>query len=78
MEYRIFIRYNVQDSDDSVGWFELYLDENLSRKGDKWWCQDVTDYWDWNTRCYYFRDQETADKFKFIYKMTKGKVTDER
>tara|TARA_B110001454_G_scaffold218226_1_gene245654 strand:- start:959 stop:1192 length:234 start_codon:yes stop_codon:yes gene_type:complete len=72
MEYRIFIHYNTQDMTDSVEWFEKYLKENLSNKGAKWWCQDVTDYWDYNTRCYYFRNQADADKFRFVYKMTRN------
>ena len=75
--FRIFIHYSTENMTNSVDWFEKYLDENLSRKGDKWWCQDVTDYWDNNTRCYYFRTKKVAEKFRFVYKMSRNeKITE--
>ena len=50
MKHRILVNYHMDEKDKSVDWFEKYLELNLGKKGKAWWSQDVTDYWEWNTR----------------------------
>lgn len=71
MNYRIFIDYNTHNQQERVDWFEDYLKKEIGRKGNGWWSQDVTDYFDDNTRCFYFIDEQEKDKYKFIYKMSR-------
>ena len=68
MDYRVFVTY---EGLSPPFWIEEYLKENFGTFGKEWWAQSVTDNWDNNTNCYYFKSKEQADKFEFIYRLAK-------
>lgn len=68
MDYRVFINF---EGLQHPKWVDTYLADEIGEFGDTWWAQDVTDYWHTNTRCYYFKSKEQADKFEFIYRLAK-------
>ncbi len=71
MKHRILVNYHMDEKDKSVDWFEKYLELNLGKKGKAWWSQDVTDYWEWNTRCFYFTNKRKMKQCCMILKMSK-------
>lgn len=71
MKHRVLINYHLDDADQSVNWFEKYLEENLGKKGKAWWSQDVTDYWEWNTRCFYFTNKRKMRQCCMILRLSK-------
>lgn len=68
MDYRVFVTF---EGLSPPLWIEEYLKENFGTFGKEWWAQCVTDNWDNNTNCYYFKSKEQADKFEFIYRLAK-------
>ena len=68
MDYRVFVTYNGLTC---PLWIDSYLKENFGVFEKDWWCQCVTDNWDCNTNCYYFRREGQADRFEFIARLAK-------
>ena len=66
MEHRVFVTY---DGLSPPTWIDGYLKDNFGTFGEEWWAQCVTDSWDNNTNCYYFKCKEQANKFEFIARL---------
>ena len=71
LEHRSFIQYKGLSDIDQSRWIE-WCNMNVGLIEHDWWMQDVTDNWDGNTSCWYFKDKETADKFGFYVKLTRN------
>ncbi len=70
LEYRAFVQYPGIVDKNHDRW-TTWCNENVGLIEHDWWVQDVTDYWENNTACWYFRDQETADAFEFYVRLAK-------
>lgn len=70
MEHRVFITYNGLTDQDANRWVE-WCTENLGVFGENWWQQEVTDNWEGNTSCWYFKTEQDAEKFNFFVNLAR-------
>ena len=68
MDHRVFVTY---DGLNAPKWIDEYLKDNFGTLGEEWWAQCVTDRWDSNTNCYYFKSKGQADRFEFIARLAR-------
>ena len=70
MEHRVFINYKGLMDKDIKLWIK-WCEMNVGSIEKDWWQQEVTDNWEGNTSCWYFRKQEDADKFCFYVNLAR-------
>lgn len=72
MEHRVFINYNGLSDDDQPLWIK-WCQINVGLIEKDWWQQEITDNWDNNTSCWYFKNKTDADKFNFYVNLARTK-----
>ena len=70
MEHRVFITYSGLSDPDQHRWID-WCNTNMGVFGETWWQQEVTDNWDGNTSCWYFKTEQDAERFNFYVNLSR-------